>query len=180
MLIISLSSFCAIFTLNIHYNGDDGKPVPNFIQSIFFKFIGRIVYVSYCLDYHRLFIISFVKFGTTFEDIEIKNFEGNKQKKLIKYKFKDEIIEKIEDSEFKNATCQRFLNGKNNFNSFENIDSVSSKNELPAKPGITDSSSIFDQKQLIKSVFIKLSKNLEKAEVDLEEQAIKEKIKKQW
>ena len=45
MFIISLISTCTVYTLNIHYNGNDEKPVSKLVQFIFFKIIGRLVLV---------------------------------------------------------------------------------------------------------------------------------------
>ena len=51
--IIAIVSLFSVTTLNIHYKWHDGKPVPKYLQKLFFKIIGPIVFVN------QKFIINF-------------------------------------------------------------------------------------------------------------------------
>lgn len=50
MLIISLATAGTVLTLNIFKKGDGDEPVPEIIQTIFFKFIARILFIKISLN----------------------------------------------------------------------------------------------------------------------------------
>lgn len=50
MLIISLATAGTVLTLNIFKRGDGDEPVPEIIQTIFFNFIAKILFIKISLN----------------------------------------------------------------------------------------------------------------------------------
>ena len=54
MFIIALATAGTVLTLNIYQMGENGKPVPDLLQKVFFKFIARVLFISvHISDKHK-------------------------------------------------------------------------------------------------------------------------------
>jgi nicotinic acetylcholine receptor len=155
MMIISLASTCTVFTLNIFYKGEDCKPVPPIIQLIFFRLIGRIVFVSLFKNFN--YFIN--KIGFVFKFTHIS-------KRYKKDTTDIEIVEKNCNENFDSVTVLgKHVLYKRNY---------SLKNEK-----ISISNLQLNHLKLIKLIS-KLNENFAKREIRLAEEEMNEKIKKQW
>jgi hypothetical protein len=72
MLITSFASFCCIIILNIYYHGEEGKPVPEIIQLIFFKIIGKVLYVRLIFNFYKYNFLNKISFVISTKNLKFK------------------------------------------------------------------------------------------------------------
>jgi nicotinic acetylcholine receptor, invertebrate len=160
MMIISLASTCTVFTLNIFYKGEECKPVPPIMQLIFFRLIGRIVFVSLFKNFN--YFINKIGFVFKLTDISKRHKKDTTD---------IEIVEKNYNENFDSVTVLgKHVFYKRNY---------SLKNEKIIKNEKSISNLQLNHLKLIKLIS-KLNENFAKREIRLAEEEMNEKIKKQW
>lgn len=186
MLIISLATASAVLTSNTFKKGEDGEPVPEILQRIFFDIIARILFIRVKIDRrHR-------RQKQSEESVLNSRFASGKRLNKMSPTFESinglvvkESFSKVRDSYcFGNSSISSSTRGSK-CNMSEPVNLILKPNDYGGKKNTSELSQMQKsyeepQQQRMAKLMKNLSTKLDRYDKDLIKQKRRDEIKNQW